>query len=77
MKSDWIVGRQTSGGNTFCRGLKPKLGHIDSMQESFIEFGLIDEFFPAGKRNYRTLHLLTKNDIDSQAKKNRRDDRAR
>jgi len=47
------------------------------MQKSFIEFGLIDEFFAAGKGNYRALHLLTKNDIDSQAEKNRRDNRAR
>jgi len=47
------------------------------MQKSFIEFALIDEFFAAGKGNYRALHLLTKNDIDSQAEKNGRNDRAR
>jgi hypothetical protein len=47
------------------------------MQKSFIEFALIDEFFPAGKRNYRALHLLAKNDIDSQAEENRRDGGAR
>jgi len=47
------------------------------MQKSFIEFALIDEFFAAGKGNYRALRLLTKNDIDSQAEKNGRNDRAR
>ena len=76
-KCEWIIWWHASGGNTFSRGLKPKLGHIDSMQKSFIEFALIDEFFAAGKGNYRALHLLTNNDIDSQAEKNGRNDRAR
>jgi hypothetical protein len=47
------------------------------MQESPDEFALKDEFLAVGKRNYRALHLLTKNYINSQADQNRRDDRAR
>jgi hypothetical protein len=36
------------------------------VQESFIEFRLIDKFFAVGKGNYGSLRLLSQDGIDSQ-----------
>jgi hypothetical protein len=50
-----------------------KLGHVNSAQQSFIELGLIDQFFAVCEGDLGWLYQLTDRCMDRQRKDQRRD----